>query len=80
MSESQKGHVVSDDAKLKMSLIKKGIPLSDEHKQKLKENHKGNTGKHLSDKTKNKIKEAQQKLNNEQALEIRSKYATGNYI
>jgi hypothetical protein len=49
------GHKRSNDAKIKMSLVSKGKPKSENHKMKLRENSYWK-GKHLSDETKLKMR------------------------
>ena len=57
-----KGRKHTEETKRKISVTNKGkphgnkdIPLSEEHKRKLRENHKGMTGLHHSEETKRKI-------------------------
>jgi len=54
-----KGKRHSAEARKKISDAKKGKTLSDEHKHKLSESHKGMTGKRHSEETKKKMSESQ---------------------
>ncbi len=58
VSETLKGHIVSEEVKRKISEAHRGIPLSEEHKRKLSESHKGKSRTPHSDETRRKISEA----------------------
>ena len=48
----------SNETKQKLSILKKGITFSDDHKKNLSKNHKGFTGMHLTDESKDKLRQA----------------------
>lgn len=51
------GRTHTDELKQKMSKLKKGVPLSEEHRLKIKKNaSRSNLGKHLSEETKEKLR------------------------
>ena len=57
-------HVLSEETRKKMSLAKKGKKFTEEHKRKLRENHKGNSGKIATEESKAKMSKAQSGKNN----------------
>jgi len=74
---SMSGLSMSEEAKRKISEARKRENLSDETRKKMSNAHKG---KKVSDSHKQILLiQSKPKLNNEQAKEIREKYATGNY-
>ena len=58
VSETLKGHIVSEETKRKISEAHRGISLSEEHKRKLSEAHKGKSRTPHSDETRRKISES----------------------
>ena len=58
VSETLKGHIVSEEVKRKISEAHKGKSLSEEHKRKISEAHKGKSRTPQSDETRRKISEA----------------------
>jgi len=83
LSLANKGKKLSEETKGKMSESGKGKPKSEQHKQNISLALKGNKsymyGKHHSKETKDKISKSAIKLNNEQIIEIREKYISGDY-
>jgi len=83
LSKVNKGKKLSEETKGKMSESGKGKPKSEQHKQNISLALKGNKsymyGKHHSKETKDKISKSAIKLNNEQIIEIREKYISGDY-
>lgn len=81
--EAHKGKHLSEEHKAKIGKAGKGKHRSEETKQKISESHKGSKsymyGKHPSEETRQKISKIQIKLTQEQVIEIREKYSTGNY-
>ena len=57
-------HVLSEETKRKMSVAKKGKKFTEEHKNKLKLNHKGNSGRKATEEAKRNMSAAQCGENN----------------
>jgi len=80
IGEARKGHLVSEATRDKISNTLKNYIITDEHRTSLSESGKGRI---FSEETKLKISESHKgknmALNSEQIVEIREKYATGEY-
>lgn len=70
-----KGKLMSDEQKAKISAAKKGLSLSEEHKRKIREACA--KGFNHTDEVKKKIAETHRKFTNEQVLEIRQQHNSG---
>jgi len=82
MSESRKGHIASEKTRQKISESHKKRVISEEQKSKMLEIHKGNKywlGKHHSGDSKQKMSKVQRKFTDQQIIEIRKQYDSGDY-
>jgi len=93
IGESNKGHKMPEEVKQKLRECHLGKPLSLEVRKKLSMANKGkhrtekqkemlrkfHKGKPLSEETKQKLSESHKILNKKQVIEIRAKFAVGNY-
>jgi len=76
MSDAHKGLHHSEETKRKIGEGNKGKIMSEESRRKTSE---GNKGKIISQETRKKNSETHRKLTDSQVIEIRDKYATGDY-